>query len=149
MYLDDEYLKNCWGIKYGENISKIRRAVNETKGEYIVYDGEVITAFFFSTSSGLTENSEEVFISYLPYLRSVDSSFEEGVSPVFEEENKYSLDEFYDRLGLEYSEELDYEVTRTTSTGRVKEIVINGKEYSGDEIEYLLSLRSSLRCLWT
>ena len=143
VYLDDEYLRNCWGIKYGENISKIRRAVSSTRGEVITYDGEIITAFFFSTSSGETENSEEVFVSYLPYLRSVDSSFEEGVSPVFKEVNKYSLEEFYERLGLSYSDELSFDVLETTSTGRIKEIVINGVSFSGNDIEVGLELRSS------
>ena len=36
--------------------------------EYLTYDDKVITAFFFSTSNGKTENCEEVFSEKLPYV---------------------------------------------------------------------------------
>ena len=46
--------------QYDEKMKIIESAVNETKGEYLEYDGKVAQAFFFSTSAGKTENSEEV-----------------------------------------------------------------------------------------
>lgn len=36
-------------------------AVNNTKGEYLKYDGRVVTANFFSTSAGITANQGEVW----------------------------------------------------------------------------------------
>ena len=62
VYLDDEYLKKIWGKDYVSKINKIKEAVQQTNGEYLAYDGKVIEAFFFSTSVGETENSEEVFV---------------------------------------------------------------------------------------
>ena len=55
----------------------------ETYNEYLEYDGEVVEAMFFSTSVGKTENSEEVFSSAKPYLRSVDSYWD-SISPAYE-----------------------------------------------------------------
>ena len=37
------------------------RAVAATRGTVLTYDGEVITAFFFSTSGGRTEDVQNVF----------------------------------------------------------------------------------------
>ena len=61
MYLDDNYLKKLWSQNYDNYIKKIKQAVNETTGEYLTYDGKIIKAFFFSTSSGKTENCKDVF----------------------------------------------------------------------------------------
>ena len=61
VYLDNDYLKEAWKENYVTNINKIKQAVLETEGEYLEYKGKVVEAFFFSTSVGATENSEEVF----------------------------------------------------------------------------------------
>ncbi len=143
VYLDDNYLKTAWKENYSKNINKIKKAVNSTRGEYLDYKGEVVEAFFFSTSVGKTENSEDVFISKVPYLRSVDSSFEEGVSPVFNENNTFNLEQFFSKLGLDNSNRIIQEVLVTTSTGRIKEIIINNKKFTGSEVAQKLGIRST------
>ena len=142
VYLDNEQLKNNWGNDYTEKINKVKNAVLETSGEYLEYDGKVVDAMFFSTSVGYTENSEDIFSSEVPYLRSVSSNWD-SISPVFEDSKTFTLKEFYSSLGLEYSEKLDIKVTETTNTGRVKKIIINNKEFSGKEICSKLKLRST------
>jgi stage II sporulation protein D len=57
------------------------RAVDETRGVIITYKGKPINAVYHSDSGGYTEDSENVWGSFLPYLRSVKSIFEEKVSP--------------------------------------------------------------------
>lgn len=143
VYLSEDELKNKWQDKYQERINKIKTAVLETKGEYLSYEGKVIEAFFFSTSVGKTENSEEVFKEALPYLRSVDSSWDEEVSPVFNDEEEYSLQEFYERLNLKYSDTINIDILETTSTGRIKKIKINNKEFTGSAVYKALDLRST------
>lgn len=143
VYISDEELKDKWQDKYQERINKVKTAVLETKGEYLSYNGKVIEAFFFSTSVGKTENSEEVFKESLPYLRSVDSTWDEEVSPVFNDSKEYSLQEFFERLNLKYSNQINVEVLNTTSTGRIKNIKINGKKFTGSEVYKNLNLRST------
>ena len=142
VYLKKDYLKSVWKENYVNNINKIKEAVLSTKGEYASYDGKVAQTFFFSTSPGVTENSEEVFSSKLEYLRSTDSVWDKD-SPVYETTKKMELKEFYNKLGLEYSENLNIEITKTTSTGRIKEISINNKIFKGSEVCSKLSLRST------
>lgn len=143
VYLDSEQLKNRWGADYESNLDKAKMAVISTLGEYLESNGSVVEALFFSTSSGYTENSGEVFATQQPYLVSVESRWDAEVSPVFNDYFSFSLSEFFSRLGLPYNNNLDINVISTTSTGRVKEILINGVYFSGDDVQYLLGLRSS------
>ena len=143
VYMDDAMLKEKWKDQYDEKLKIIERAVNETKGEYLEYDGKVAQAFFFSTSAGKTENSEEVFQSALPYLRSVDSSWDQEVSPVFQQNYQFSVHDFYQKLGLPYKETVQFQVTKQTSTGRVKEVNIDGTVLKASDISSKLGLRST------
>ncbi len=142
VYLTDSELKEKWQDDYSNRINKIKKAVLETKGEYLSYNGEVAEALFFSTSTGATENSEEVFSSKIPYLRSVASSWDEA-SPVFEDTATFNLNDFYQKLGLEYQDVVQTEIIETTSTGRIRKIKINGKEFNGRDVATKLSLRSN------
>lgn len=51
-------------------------AVNDTKGRIVTYDGEPITTYYFSTSSGWTENSENVWTTAYPYLVAVEDKYQ-------------------------------------------------------------------------
>lgn len=142
VYLDDEILKEKWGNDYTNNINKIRKVVLDTSGEYLVYDGKIVEALFFSTSTGMTENSEEIFSSEVPYLRSVVSTWDE-ISPAYSDSKHFKKEEFYKLLNLSYQEKLNVEVTKKTSTGRVQEIKINNKIFDGKDVCSKLKLRST------
>ena len=81
VYMTDDQLKEKWQEDYVSKINKIKKAVTETRGEYLTYNNDIVEALFFSTSIGVTENSEEVFSSKVPYLRSVSSTWDKE-SPV-------------------------------------------------------------------
>ena len=142
VYLSDDYLRSVWKESYNDKINKIKTAVIETKGEYISYNGDVAEAFFFSTSVGATENGGEIFSKQLPYLVSVSSTWDE-ISPLYSTNKTISLKEFYNLLGLSYSDTLDIEKIDTTSTGRVNKIKINGNTFTGGQMIDKLNLRSS------
>ncbi len=143
VYLDDEYLKSIWGSSYERNMRKIKNAVQETSHECIFYNDKLIDALFFSTSVGMTENSEDIFKNSIPYLRSVSSTWDEETSPIFKEEYSFKLEDFYNKLNLQYNKKLEIEKTSVTSTGRVKEIKINGVKFSGTKVQQLLGLKSN------
>jgi stage II sporulation protein D len=52
------------------------RAVNETTNKLIYYNNKVIPTYFFSTSGGHTENSENVWSGTVPYLKGVPDTYE-------------------------------------------------------------------------
>lgn len=142
VYLDENQLKEKWGEKYSEYISKVREAVNATSMEYLEYEGEVIDAMFFSTSNGYTEDSGVVFQSSLPYLKSVESEWDEEVAKAFYFSTSISLQEFYERLGLEYEKELEVEILERSSSNRIVKLKINGTEFMGRDVYNKLGLRS-------
>ena len=143
VYLDDDYLKETWGNNYTIKINKLRTAVNETYNEYMEYDGKIIDALFFSTSNGYTEDSHLVFNLELPYLKSVESSWDQEVSSAFSSKYTYSLQEFYEKLGLEYKDKLEVEILERSSTNRVLKLKINGQEFEGTTLYNKLGLRST------
>lgn len=59
----------------GESPSIIN-AVDATKGEILTYKGKPIEAIFCATAGGWTENSENVWGNYVPYLRGVKDNSE-------------------------------------------------------------------------
>ena len=142
VYLTDEELKENWKEDYPTKINKIKKAIAQTSGEYLTYNGEIVNAMFFSTSVGATENSEEVFVSALPYLRSVDSKWDEA-SPAYSDTYTFTLEDFYSKLSLPYNKKLTIEVTSKTSTGRTRTLKINGTELNGRDVATKLSLRSN------
>ena len=143
VYYSNGELKERWKTEYNEKINLIQKAVLETKGEYLTYQGQIVNAFFFSTSTGYTENCEEVFQENLPYLRSVKSDWEKDISPVFEDSKTFTIQELYEKLNLYSNSNFSIQVTKTTSTGRVKEIQINGKLFLASDVTKALGLRSS------
>lgn len=143
VYLDEERLKQKWGEKYVTYINKVREAVNGTSMECLEYEGEIIDAMFFSTSNGYTEDSGAFFSKSLPYLKSVESKWDQEVSSVFNDSKSISLQEFYERLGLSYQKELRVEILERSASNRVVKLKINGQEFTGKDVYYKLGIRSS------
>ncbi len=141
VYLDEEYLKNLWEENYDIYTKKIIQAVNETSGEYLTYDGKIIKAFFFSTSSGKTENCKDVFGENLPYLVSVTSEWDEN-SPSYSDYKEFTKEEFYNKLNLPYQEKLNIEINRN-DTNSINTIDINGNKLKGTDFRYELNLKST------
>lgn len=65
-----------WDKEIGSNGDKWVAAVNQTAGQTITYQGNPIQAFYSSSSGGHTENSENVFVQNLPYLRGVPDPYD-------------------------------------------------------------------------
>jgi len=143
VYLDNDYLKNAWKDKYISNINKLRSVVNSTSGEYLVYDGKVIDAMFFSTSNGYTEDSVTVFNVDLPYLQSVKSAWDEDTSSAFKASKVISAQSFYDTLGISYSDTLNFDVLKRSSTNRIIDLSINGFSFTGRDVYNKLGLKST------
>jgi stage II sporulation protein D len=82
---------------------RTNRAVRRTRGTVLTYDGAVITAYFFSTSGGRTEDVENVFRGSgpRPYLKSVADPFDK-ISPyhVWPDPPTFSARRLGELLGL-------------------------------------------------
>lgn len=68
------------GINYATPNSD--RAVESTAGQYITYDGKLISAFYYSSNGGGSENCENVFSAAYPYLRGVTDPWEADAASI-------------------------------------------------------------------
>jgi stage II sporulation protein D len=143
VYKNKDELKKIWGDDYDWKIEKITQAVEETKGQIITYNGQPIAAAFFSTSNGYTENSEDYWENEYPYLKSVESPWDE-TSPKFIDKKTIPVDQFEKLLGVTLPTDGSVgKVIERTEGNRVGKIVINGKEFTGREVREKLNLKSS------
>ncbi|WP_062052067.1 stage II sporulation protein D [Bacillus sp. JCM 19034] len=143
VYTDEEELREKWGSEYEYYMKRIEEAVLATQGQVLTYDGEPIDAMFFSTSNGYTENSEDYWENEIPYLRSVESPWDQQ-SPRFTSETVFSLEEFEQKLGVTLPDDQTVGViSERTTGGRVAKVNINGTEKTGKEVREKLDLDSS------
>lgn len=77
--------------------SRAARAVHETAGEVLVYEGKIIQAFYHSNCGGRTEASENVWGAPLPYLKGVSCEYCLA-NPSTSWEQKLSLKQIEERL---------------------------------------------------
>ena len=143
VYLDNDYLRYAWGNDYVKNINKLRKVVNATLDEYLMYDDKVVDALFFSTSNGYTEDSNNVFDFECDYLKSVPSPWDKNVSSAYLTNKILSLSEFYNLLDIPYNKNLNIEILKRSSTNRILLLKINNVTFKGTELYNLLSLKST------
>jgi stage II sporulation protein D len=117
------------------------RAVQETRGEVIVYGGEPIEAFYHSTCGGHTAALEEVWPgSPRPYLRAVSDAKPDG-GWYCETSNRFRWTERWDRQALNeaLSAGLRERGVTTGPVSRVEFMTLTGRTESGRAEGLLLS----------
>ena len=129
-----------------EKWDKIKTAVQSTSDEIITYKNKPISAVFFSTSSGKTENAEDVWGREIPYLKSVKSKGDE-LSPRYTSEKNLSVEEFYKTISQKYP---DADISKEpfanevhSESGGIKSIEVYGISISGTELRSLFELQST------
>ncbi len=140
-YKDNEELKMYWGLEFDNNYNKIKEAVYNTKDIVITYDNELIDATFFSTSNGSTEDAINVWGYEIPYLKSVDSSFDINTSQYYFEQT-FSYDEISELLNVGISNDTNIILYKNDS-GRVSVVYLDGIAFSGVNFRNILGLRST------
>jgi stage II sporulation protein D len=102
------------------------RAVDETRGVIITYKGKPINAVYHSDSGGYTEDSENVWGSFLPYLRSVKSKFEEKVFPPYHtwtcSIDEKDLTKKLQKQGYNINSVVSIEPVKRSETDRISEL---------------------------
>lgn len=141
-YIDIDQMKNRWGNSFNTYYNKIKNVVENTNGEYLSYNGNYIEALYHSTNNGKTESSLDVFGNYYPYLISVSSEYDKNASSYLRTINM-PLDTISNKLGLSLNNDSVINILSYTDGGNIKEININGNNFSGKKVRELLGLRSA------
>ena len=138
-----------WGSMALYYEEKLARAVAETDGQVVLYDGEPILAVFFSSANGHTQNAAAVWQSDLPYLQSVSSPEDETLVPNYYSVARVPAEELRAAfLAVHPEAELSgggegwiTDVERGDA-GFVTTLRVGGVRVKGNELRAILSLRS-------
>ena len=140
---------------YDGEATSTNKAIQDTSGVVMLYGDEPIQAFFHSSSGGFTENSEDVWLDSLPYIKLKSDPYDYN-------ENHYnwqvSLDQnqLLNRLqsAAEFKSIIDIDFTYTASGARIREMTVTGLDYSdnplqikianADRVRSVLGLKSAL-----
>ena len=142
-YLTEDEMKIKWGEKYESYKDKIEEAVSAVSGKYMTYDGEVIMALFHAISPGKTQNSDEVWESPLPYIKSKNAPGD-SLSPDFDSvvtvPCKKIREVFSLKSDIKNSEIID--IFTLSDSSYIKEIPLSTDTVSAGDIASKLSLKS-------
>ena len=137
--------------KGAELWKKIEAAVEGTAGKVLTYNNTlVMEPYYFATSSGKTENSEEVFSNSVPYLKSVESPGEERAK-YFKSSKTFKYTELSQIINNNYnnanvtSANIKRQITviDRTEAGSVKNIKVGSLTMTGSKFRTMLGLKSS------
>ena len=141
-YITKEEMQTKWQDEYEKYYSKIESAVNTTKGEVLINDQNIITAFYFAMSNGYTEEAKTVFQIEEDYLKSVESSWEDENITKFLVTIYVPKNEFCNKLELTCNN-LTITNLKKTNSNRIESLEIENKTFTGIEIRKKLNLRST------
>lgn len=128
-----------------ENLEKVKKAVLDTSGYVLAYEGQLIEATYFSCSGGSTEDAASVWGTDYPYLQAVPSPGEENAEH-FSDTMQFSRSEFEKRIGCTLIGEPAgwFEIQSYTPGGGIESITICGEAYTGTTLRRLLKLPSTI-----
>ncbi len=142
-------MQERWGDAYASNYNRIAEAVMHTAGEVITYKGKLCDALYHAASGGRTEDSENVYANALPYLRGVESPYED---PDRAEDVEIGISRLVELIAAKYPEsgvtednaKNEIEIKSTFLSGRVEKLRLGKTEITGKQARSLFDLRSAM-----
>ena len=146
-FTDAETAAKGWGEMAAQYEQKLARAVEETAGEVLTYNGESVLAVFFSSAAGRTQGAEEVWQSEVPYLKSVASPETEALVPNYYSTLTLSAADYRAKIAAVYpaaqtGREKCIERVERNEAGYVSQVETLGLTLRGNELRTILGLRS-------
>ena len=148
-FVTDEVMQSLWGEDYEENKARLESVVAPVLDKVLLYDGQPALTCYHAISNGMTESSENVWGSALPYLVSVDSSldlqspdYEQTITMTAQEVSEYLSSSF---AGLDLSGDPSQWFTQLelSPAGYVKNVHIGQVVCKGPDVRNALALRSA------
>lgn len=150
-----ERMQNAWKNDFADNYNRVAQAVMGTAGEVLVYDGKLCDALYHACSGGQTEDSEHVYANALPYLRGVESPYED---PMRTEDVDFQSDALVELIAAKYPESGiasgnvrdGIAIEKAYESGRVETLRLGKTTITGKQARNLFGLRSTMFTIeWT
>lgn len=147
--LDPEVAEGLFGAAADLYVEKLCRAVCDTDGEVMLYEGAPILAAFHAISGGMTENACDVWGGNVSYLQSVESPGEEAAEK-FASVVEYDVETYKQKLAALCGEdalgdnpaEYIQDIQRSEAGGIIRASV-GGTEVKGSALRSALALNST------
>ena len=140
---------SVWGDQAAAYEDAVVRAVNETAGQIVTYEGAPIIAVFSAAAAGRTEAAVDVWGSEIPYLVSVKSGGESDC-PRYRDRVTISVEDFRvaaQRLlpaaDLSGSPDTWFQNEKRSAAGGVISVELGGAAVHGSTVRTLAGLRST------
>lgn len=140
VYLTLEQMKSKWGNDFDYYYNRVKEAVEQTKGQVITYNDNLIISYYFAISNGFTDNATNVFNENKSYLVSVDSKWDKNYSAYSSTRTMIKAN-FCSKLGISCDTINISNVVRDTNH-YVRSVNINGKTFTGKDVFNKLALKS-------
>ncbi len=145
-----EVLRVRWGDEFSTYYNRLAALADEAAGAVLCYGGSPAAACYHSISAGHTEASQNVWLTAVPYLQGVDSSWDAD-APGFETAITYSAEQVYSvlaALGLDTDEIPNapagwFGEGVLDGAGYVAGMTVCGQMFSGTRLRSAFSLRSA------
>ncbi len=138
-----------WGEQADTAADTIRKAVEDTAGQVLTYEGAPIVAVFSATAGEKTERAVDVWGSEIPYLQSVDSPGGEAC-PKYYDAVVLTADEIRERAAKTLpSADLSgdpsgwFKASERSEAGGIVRMKFGGVEVKGTVLRSLLGLNST------
>lgn len=153
-YLSAAGMKELWGnIQFKSNYEKLARAVEETSGEMITYQGSPIEPSFHAVSAGATRDGAAVFGNdTYPYLKSKTNE-KDMQAQNYVTITALDRSQVQEIIRKNYGEESAasmgdsllacFEILEKDSAGYVTKIKVNGETVGGEQFRKHFSLPSA------
>lgn len=108
-------------------------AVDATRGQKALYQGELASLFYFSSSGGRTEDNANVWGTPLPYLKSVEDPYESKTSYNYYWQKVLTaadIERYLAAAGVNLGKVGSMSIIESTLSGRVAKLRITGTEGS-------------------
>ena len=121
-------------------------AVNATHNVVATYDDKPINAVYFSSSGGATDNSENVWVNPVAYLKTVPEINEQGVNTWTRTYSVAQMETILKAKGIEVGSLKNIEITEVGPYGRVQKLTVTGSggtsTITGEDTRTLFSTTS-------
>lgn len=104
-------------------------AVNETRGEFAVYNGKLAETVYFSTSGGYTEDAKNVWGNDVAYLKAIGDLYEDNpeIGPWSRTITLSEIDNCLKKQNANIGPAIGIEILSRTTSGRVGALKVIGK----------------------
>ncbi len=137
-------------VYYGTKVATENsdRAVDETSGLLVTYNGKVAETFYHSSSGGWTEDVKNIWGSDIPYLKAVEDKYLVKTLPYSFSITLSEITSILKGKGYDVGQVTGFYVSEYTPAGNVKEVTFTqqgGKDlvFTGDRARTCLNTSSS------